>query len=123
MTPTAPATPPVSPPADPYAIGWREVRRQLPDGHTVVEQVPLTLQDALHPQEGDVIVMNTAHNRDWRYLQDVFERRVAGDPHALVLGDCKVLWEDGVHHSPDLAVIFGVREVRDFYSQFDVAAE
>jgi Uma2 family endonuclease len=120
-TPTpAPQTPR---PDDPFRIGWREVRRELPDGRTVVEQVPLTLEDALHPQEGDVIVMNTAHNRDWRYLQDVFERRLAGDPHALVLGDCKVLWEDGVHHSPDLAVILGVRAVRESYSQFDVAAE
>src|SRR5207245_8006400 len=58
-----------------------------------------------------------------RYLQDVLERRLAGDPTALVLGDCKVLWEDGVHHSPDLAIIFGVRRPRDVWSEFDVAAE
>ena len=44
-------------------------------------------------------------------------------PTALVLGDCKVLWPDGVHHSPDVAVYLGVREVQDYYSQFDVAAE
>ncbi len=123
MTPNAPTPPPAPPAADPYAIGWREVTRTLPDGTTILEQIPLTLEDALHPQEDDQIVQNSAHNRDWRYLQDVFERRLADDPHALVLGDCKVLWEDGVHHSPDLAVYLGVREVRDFYSQFDVAAE
>lgn len=122
MTPTAPtATPP--PTADPFAIGWRDVKRQLPDGRTIIEQVPLTLEDALHPQEGDTILQNTVHNRDWRYLQDVFERRLAGDAHAVVLGDCKVLWEDGIHHSPDLAVILGVRVVQPYYSQFDVAAE
>src|SRR5947208_2757229 len=117
MTPTAPAPLPPSPPStDPFAIGWRDIPRQLPDGSTVWDQIPLTLEDALHPQEGDVIVMNSAHNRDWRYLQNVLEGRFADDPTALVLGDCKVLWEDGVHHSPDVAVIFGVRKPRDVWS-------
>lgn len=118
------ATPPPSAPAnDPFAIGWRDVTHTRPDGTTVVEQVPLTLEDALHPQEGDTIVQNTVHNRDWRYLQNVAESRVADDPHALVLADCKVLWEDGTHHSPDIAVIRGVPAVRGYYSQFDVTEE
>src|SRR5436190_2224569 len=123
MTPTAPTTPVPPPAADPYAIGWRDVHHTNPDGSVTHEQVPLTLEDALHPQEGDTIVENTLHDRDWDYLRDVFKSRFASDPHALVLCDCKVLWEDGVHHSPDLTVIVGVREVRDFYGQFDVAAE
>jgi colicin import membrane protein len=124
MTPTAPVTsiPPV-PAADRFAIGWRDVKHTNPDGTTTWEQVPLTLEDALHPQEGDTIVQHTHHDRDWAYLRDILRSRVAHDPHALVLSDCKVLWEDGVHHSPDLAVILGLGEVRDFYSQFDVAAE
>jgi Uma2 family endonuclease len=122
MTPTTP-TPPPKPAADPFAIGWREVTRRLPDGSTVVEQEPLTLADALHPQEGDTIVQNTVHDRDWAYLRDVIRSRVAGDPTALVLADTKVLWEDGVHHSPDVAVIFGVADPHRPRSQFDVAAE
>jgi Uma2 family endonuclease len=121
MNPTA--TAPRPPAADPYAIGWRDIIEQLPDGTTVRKQVPLTLEDALHPQEGDTIVENSAHNRNCRHLQNVFERRFAHDRTVLILGDCKVLWDDGVHHSPDVAVIRGVSEVRDDYSQFDVAAE
>jgi Uma2 family endonuclease len=124
MNPTAPAaSAPPRPVADPFAIGWRDVPYTLPDGTAAWKRVPLTLEDALHPQEGDTLVENSAHNRDCRYLQDVFERRLAGDRTALVLGDCKVLWEDGVHHSPDVAVILGVREAQDYYSQFDVRAE
>lgn len=119
-----PATSPSRPPAnDPYYIGWRERTRVLPDGRLDLERIPLTLEDALHPQEDDKIVESTIHDRNRRYLQDVFEQRLAGDPSALVLGDCKVLWEDGVHHSPDVAVIFGVRDRQSNYSQFDVAAE
>src|SRR4051794_11176952 len=105
------ATPPVAPTApladDPFAIGWRDVYHRQLDGTEVLEQVPLTLEDALHPQYGDVIVENSAHNRNCRYVHDVLEKQLAGDPTALVLGDCKVLWEDGVYHSPDIAVIFG----------------
>jgi Uma2 family endonuclease len=124
MNPTAPApSVPPRPVADPFAIGWRDVPYTLPNGTTAWKKVPLTLEDALHPQEGDTLVENSAHNRDCRYLQDVFERRLADDRTALVLGDCKVLWEDGVHHSPDIAVIRGVQGVRESYSQFDVQAE
>ena len=117
-----PRSPP-KPAVDPFAIGWREVSRQLPDGSVVVEQVPLTLADALHPREGDTIVQNTVHDRDWTYLRNVIQCRVADDPTALVLADTKVLWEDGVHHSPDVAVIFSVTEPDRPRSQFDVAAE
>ena len=109
--------------ADPFAIGWRDVIRTLPDGSPVTERVPLTLNDALHPREGDTFVINSAHNRFCRHIQDVFEHLTADDPHALVLGDCKLLWADGVHHSPDIAVYFGVRAVKDYYGQFDAAAE
>jgi Uma2 family endonuclease len=123
MNSTAPAAVLPRPAADPFAIGWRDIPHTLPDGTTTWERVPLTLEDALHPQEGDTLVENSAHNRDCRYLQDVFEQRLADDRTALVLGDCKVLWDDGVHHSPDIAVILGVRAVQGYYGQFDVRAE
>src|SRR5436305_14732369 len=90
--------------ADPFAIGWRDVTRTLPDGSTVTEQVPLTLEAALHPRDGDTFVINSVHNRICRYVQDVVEHLTADDPHALVLGDCMLLWPDGVHYSPDVAV-------------------
>ena len=55
----------------------------LPDGSTVFEQIPLTLEDALHPQEGDKIMTNTVHDRDWTYLGIVARRLVAGDATAI----------------------------------------
>lgn len=121
MNQTAAAPPKTA--ADPFAIGWREVKQVLDDGSTKVEQVPLTLEDALHPREGDTIVQNTFHDRDWVYLREVAHNRVAADPTALVLSDCKVLWSDGVHHSPDISVCFGVDDPDRFRSVFDVAAE
>lgn len=113
------------PPADPFAIGWRDVRRVAADGTVIWEQVPLTLEDALHPQEGDTILQNTDHDRDWRHLADVMTAAVADDPTALVLVDCKIEWDDPElrYHCPDVAVIFGVRDRQPRYSEFLVANE
>lgn len=122
MTPTT-AAPPRQPAADPFAIGWRDVRRELADGSTVIEQIPLTLEDALHPQEGDTIVQNTVHDRNLAYLREVAHLQTTDEPHTLVLCDCKVLWEDGEHHSPDLAIIPDVADPAVRRTEFNVAVE
>jgi Uma2 family endonuclease len=116
---------PQPPQPDPFAIGWRDVPRRLADGTVVNDRIPLTLEDALHPQEGDVIVQNSVHNRNWRYLEQVCELQTRDDPTALVLADCKVQWDvrDLEYHSPDISVIFGVRHRRERWSVFDVAVE
>ena len=38
-----------------YPYGWRYVQRTAADGTVQIDQVPLTLEDVLHPREGDVI--------------------------------------------------------------------
>lgn len=118
------ASPPL-PPHDPFAIGWRDVVIEHADGTKEHKQIPLTLEDALHPQEGDVIVQNTVHDRNWRYLAQVCELQVHDDSTALVLVDCKIEWDvpDLKHHSPDIAVIFGVRQQQERRSVFEVAVE
>src|SRR5438034_8039997 len=35
--------------ADPFRLGWRDVRHVQPDGTETWEQVPLTMEDLLHP--------------------------------------------------------------------------
>ena len=47
QTPGRKVTPP---PDNPWYYGWRDVIRTLPDGTRRPEQIPLTLEDALHPQ-------------------------------------------------------------------------
>jgi Uma2 family endonuclease len=82
-----------TPQTDPFFYGWRYVTRQTPQGEVVIEQVPLTEEDILHPQEGDFIVHNAAHDRDVRYLQAVIEDRIADQPEKLLLCDHRVLWD------------------------------
>jgi Uma2 family endonuclease len=111
---------------DRFRYGWRDVWRKGADGKKRLVQVPLTREDVLHPQYGDVIVESNAHGRDLRYLSDVCETRLADDPTALVLSDVKVIWDvPGVrHHSPDVSVILGVDlRGRSYWRSFSVRRE
>jgi colicin import membrane protein len=96
--------------ADPFRYGWRYVARKQPDGRVEVEQVPLTLEDLLFPEEGDQTTQFPSHVDDCFYLKGVLETRLAGDPEAVVLTDCRVDWNlPGVRPlGPDLSVFLGV---------------
>ncbi len=110
--------------ADPFFYGWRYVNVKRPDGTEDFDQVPLTLEDVLHPKEGDHIVNSTEHADDVTYLKYVFEVLLANNPHAALLFDC------GVDLNlprikpvcPDIAVFFGIAKRRR-WSVFDVRAE
>ncbi|MEO6808257.1 MAG: Uma2 family endonuclease [Isosphaeraceae bacterium] len=119
-----PARPLAPPEADPFRYGWRLVKTTLPDGTKGFDQVPLTLEDVLHPEEGDFIIQTPKHVADWVYLNQVFQARLADNPDAVVTSDCRISW--GVPgpgaHGPDVAVFFGVRHRYD-WGTFDVAAQ
>src|SRR5262245_44098553 len=58
---------------DPSRYGWRYVPARRPDGTVDLDHVPLTLEDVLHPQEGDFIVNNYGHHEDCEYLYAVIQ--------------------------------------------------
>jgi colicin import membrane protein len=99
-----------SSPEQEFPYGWRFVKVAQPDGTETLEQVALTLEDVLHPQEGDVIPENSYHESDCRYLADVFASRPLSPPFALVTHDLLVNWgvEGMRNHSPDVAVFVGL---------------
>src|SRR5205807_8318382 len=76
------------------------------------------------PQEGDFIVQLQSHIIDCRHLMEVFETRLAGDPTAVVLSDCRVAWDvPGLRPlGPDVAVFVGARPGGD-RGTLDVAEE
>lgn len=110
---------------DPFRFGWRYVRKIGPNGTERSVQVPLTLDDVLHPQEGDHIPDNRQQSRDCTYLFDVLEWRLADNPQALVLTDCLINW--GVrglrNHSPDISVFDGVADPDRNWRTLAVARE
>jgi Uma2 family endonuclease len=118
MTPElAPTSPPSTPAkdADPFRYGWREVPRTLPDGRVEWEQVPLTLEDVLHPQEGDVIPERPYHSGERAYLYEVCKSRADRIPDGVIFSDCLINW--GVagmgNHSPDISVFTGLAKPPD----------
>lgn len=110
--------------ADPFRFGWRYVRRELPDGEEVFDQVPLTLHDVHYPQEEDFIVHSDDHERIRGYLYDALSARLAGSPETVVLTDMRVAWDTPAVKplGPDVIVLTGVRERRN-WSTFDVGQE
>lgn len=118
------ASPSPAPEPDPWRHGWRYVKVHLPDGSYDLDQVPLTLEDVLHPEEGDHNLHCDGHDEDCRYLKSVLKARLANDSSALVLSDCRVdFGAPGVRPlGPDVAVFLGVGRVNDWVT-FDVAAE
>lgn len=112
-------------PPDPFRFGWRYVPHIDADGRKVSLRTPLTLDDVLHPQEGDHIPEHNEQERDRRYLADVLEWQLADNPHGLVLSDCLINW--GVrglrNHSPDISVFDGVADKNRGWGTFVVAAE
>lgn len=100
------------PQPNPFRFGWRDVQQIGPDGSKQWVQVPLTQEEALHPQEGYHISESRQQEKDRRYLASVLEWRLADNPQALVLSDCLINW--GVarlgNHSPDICIFDGVRD-------------
>ncbi len=93
---------------DPFRYGWRYVKRIGPDGQVEWDQVPLTLEDTLHPEEEDVIPVRPRHSLQCRYLVNVFRLRKFGKPIVYVSDDLRIDWGvPGIRaHSPDLAVFW-----------------
>ncbi len=104
--PPFPAPPPTPPDDNPFRYGWRFVRRLGPHGREDWEQVPLSLEDVLHPQEGDTIPENSVHSGERAYLYSVYGQRLPAGAGNLVLSDTLVNWGvPGIrNHSPDISV-------------------
>jgi colicin import membrane protein len=103
-----------------FRYGWRYVHRVGPNGKEILEEVPLTLADVLHPQEDDVIPENTLQLRDRGYLYDVLNTRRTGLRHPRVFSDCLIDW--GVpglgDHSPDISVFENVADQERHWGTF-----
>jgi Uma2 family endonuclease len=91
---------------DPWRYGWRYVRGTGPDGKEFLDQVPLTAEDVLHPEEDDFIVQSDLHNRDRDYLFAVLTAALRGRPDARVFCDMRTDFEvEGLRPlGPDLGV-------------------
>jgi Uma2 family endonuclease len=103
--------PPARAEEDRFRYGRRYVNRTLPDGRVVCDIVPLTLEDVLHPQEGDEISERPRQKKDSVYLDPILRSRVAERVKGGHLtDDCLVEWRPGLpRHAPDFAAFKGLK--------------
>lgn len=96
---------------DPYIYGWRYEARVDMEGVRRHVRVPLTLEDIRHPQEDDYRMHSYDHEKFCRYLANVFERQLAGQPQAAVLADVRVAWDKPSlkPNTPDISVVFDLK--------------
>ncbi len=108
-----------------FPYGWRDIETVHPDGTSESVRIPLTLEDALHPQLGDVMPETPLHVRIRAYLYYVCRARTRHLAGVLVLSDVLVFWDipDLKQHSPDIGVVFDVRDPDADRSSFNVAEE
>ncbi len=103
-----PRRPPAPPGADdPFRLGFRERATTAPDGRTVLEQIPLTAEDLVYPQEGDVVSDGFPHNWFLHPLADAIRRHLGKRPGILVVCSTVLVLGDGKNAGPDIAVIEG----------------
>jgi len=104
--------PPADP--DPFRYGWRYVKARDADGKVSTQQVPLTLEDVLHPEEGDFIVHNDHHDMLRVYLRDAARTYFADRSDVFVTSDSRVDWGSkyGWIHGPDWALFSGNQKPR-----------
>jgi Uma2 family endonuclease len=97
---------------------------ELPDGRLEMRDTPLTPEDFLDPQIGDVMTQGSTHALVAFFLFDLLLRHFRGRADALVLHDCKHLF--GIPKkapSPDLSVILGLPRIAPEYESYDVEKE
>lgn len=93
--------------------GWRYKRVALPDGREVSYMVPLTSEDFLNPQEGDVMPQAVRHERITRELTDMLTARYLNSDIS-VFHDCIMNWGIAglANPSPDVSIVPNVRDVQ-----------
>ena len=79
-------------PEDPFRLGYRYPRRELPDGEFEYdrEPIPLTLEDLLFPEEYDHATHHPEHARVMTHVAGCLNLLAAEDPRLRVLFDCRV---------------------------------
>ncbi|MEE8583919.1 MAG: Uma2 family endonuclease [Acidobacteriota bacterium] len=112
--------------SDPFFYGARWVPVVSGDGSTDLEQVPLSEEDLLDPQEGDEMPQGTLHDDIAislrQRLRGWFKER---EPQTAVFHDLKVRWpaERKSSPAPDLCVVRGLPDPQAERDSFDALRE
>lgn len=110
---------------DEFYYGYRTIITYDEHGKEIYSYKPLTLDDFLDPEEGDLFMQGTLHNADTDALKSIFRYLYQDDPTTSVFSDLKILWgiEGLSQPAPDVTVIPNVKDPDKPRPVFDVAKE
>ncbi|MEM7532761.1 MAG: Uma2 family endonuclease [Chloroflexota bacterium] len=96
---------------DEAIYGWRYIVETDEHGKKQIVGVPLTLDDYLHPQEGDDHMNNRSQRAIIKYIESVLELYLRHIQGLLILTEVGIDWNiPGIqHYSPDISVLFNVQ--------------
>lgn len=117
---------PKTPPETPFPYGWRYVKRTLPTGRELYDQIPLTAADLLNPQLEDQVPQRDEHLQAILDLMGSLKIHYAKDLTTGVFSDLIMDW--GIpglaKPAPDIAIVPHLKTGKHLVrSMFKVADE
>lgn len=108
-----------------WSLGWRYETVQMANGRKTQVRVPLTVEAARHPQEGDVMPERTEHDRLCDDLCDMLRAYYEANPDVAVFRNLVFTWDHLAvkPFAPDVAVVAHVQNRDADRTQFVVADE
>ncbi|MFN8456037.1 MAG: Uma2 family endonuclease [Anaerolineae bacterium] len=110
---------------DEFYYGYRTIISHDDEGRTIYSYQPLSLEDFLNPQEGDLFMQGTLHDEDTDALKSIFRYLYRDEPATAVFSDLKILWgiQGLAQPAPDIMVVPGVSDPAKPRQVFDVTLE
>lgn len=108
-----------------WSLGWRYETVRTANGRTEQVRIPLTTEEARHPQEGYVMPERTEHDRLSDDLCDMLRAQFEQRADVAVFRNLVFTWDhpEVKPYAPDVAVVANVRNPEADRPQFVVAEE
>jgi len=108
-----------------YYYGYRTTITYDEKGRTVYKYRPLTPEDLLEPEEGDVYMEGSLHEKDLDRLKSIFRHALKDRKNVTVYSDLKIQWGvDGLSNpAPDISIFENVKDPEKPRNSFFVQEE
>jgi Uma2 family endonuclease len=108
-----------------FYYGYRTNIEYDENGETVFTYSPLTADDFLDPEEGDVYIEGNLHEKDLTRLKSIFRHHLEPHKNITVYSNLKIIWGiEGLQNpAPDISVFENVKDPEKPRGEFRVAEE
>jgi len=110
---------------DEYYYGYRTIIEEDENGGCSFKYRPLTYEDLLDPEEGDVYMQGNIHTNDIRRLASIFKNHLKEHENLTIYSDMKIEWGvQGLKNpAPDISILKDVENPEKPRSSFSVLEE